>query len=781
MTNYYEVLGVEKKATTKAITKAYHKLALRHHPDKSGDDTKFKDIQAAYDVLGDPEKRRIYDCQQEDSGFYNQFNSQPTPMASEETYKESSKAGIHISSTEAIFLRYQAESTGLSLAYMAECFTTDDGRYSRIAQLLIYLKNHFNNKIPALTLDEVLATSVQESANLNTLYQCIQQGKLTIPEAKALSEIERMFIATNTNEKGWHNLQAYWRELKPAINPLATQQPAVAAPIDSFNPAIDRQAEKLIPQVIIHDRLPVVERLAEQTNLSLDYLRNCYRNKREDYSKIDRLSSYLKNLKNDVWPSLTLEEVLATTDQEQLNLITVYPLISSRKLAIDEAKKFTETERMILVMEGKDDIGLQKLRAYRAAPVTSDLPKQSVSPESLPSEPCPSDPMESKSPIVLDYKSKNIVICYAPNGTISIDSTGTYKLLKKTAQLSNTNWFDGPMMLSSFLLHALETSSQFKAVTQYKDETAALHLLEYCYKQFTEQLTVDKLILLCTCPDILGLNLPADFKTRLSLAIDSPMRRALFFNCLKIAIEEGTTKGLKSLLVIINELIYKSGETCLVELGFEDMASHINNTNFYLPEEDKHCELIQSLQHDKIVSWLYQFLNIQNCAAPQTDQELYILLEQAGPILAKGPLGIDSYKPNSAKCVSAFSNARILAWNKKDYLNTSHTLHATLIVGVKLDAANAESSRIYFLDPLQTLDPNSKNKDIYSVSYSKFMSNKPNLYVLSDYNLTETHRRRLEPQNLPKVSDLRQGFHNSFLSSTSKTENNAQVMSASCV
>lgn len=61
----YKTLGVSKKATEDEIKKAYRKLARQYHPDRNpGDDAaeeKFKEISAAYDVLGDPEKRKEYD------------------------------------------------------------------------------------------------------------------------------------------------------------------------------------------------------------------------------------------------------------------------------------------------------------------------------------------------------------------------------------------------------------------------------------------------------------------------------------------------------------------------------------------------------------------------------------------------------------------------------------------------------------------------------------------------------------------------------------------------
>ena len=65
MANPYEILGVSKNATQDEIKKAYRKLAHKHHPDKnSGDkasETKFKEINNAYEVLGDEKKRGNYD------------------------------------------------------------------------------------------------------------------------------------------------------------------------------------------------------------------------------------------------------------------------------------------------------------------------------------------------------------------------------------------------------------------------------------------------------------------------------------------------------------------------------------------------------------------------------------------------------------------------------------------------------------------------------------------------------------------------------------------------
>ena len=62
--DYYEILGAQRSATHEEIRKAYHKLARKFHPDvnkAAGAEERFKEISEAYDVIGDPEKRKKYD------------------------------------------------------------------------------------------------------------------------------------------------------------------------------------------------------------------------------------------------------------------------------------------------------------------------------------------------------------------------------------------------------------------------------------------------------------------------------------------------------------------------------------------------------------------------------------------------------------------------------------------------------------------------------------------------------------------------------------------------
>jgi len=62
--DYYKILGVDTKASAEEIKKAYRKLALEYHPDKGGgeeSEKKFKEINEAYQILSDPQKRSQFD------------------------------------------------------------------------------------------------------------------------------------------------------------------------------------------------------------------------------------------------------------------------------------------------------------------------------------------------------------------------------------------------------------------------------------------------------------------------------------------------------------------------------------------------------------------------------------------------------------------------------------------------------------------------------------------------------------------------------------------------
>src|SRR5262249_22886411 len=78
--DYYRILGGERDADDKTIKSASRKLARKHHPDVAKDTgaaEKFKEINEAYEVLSDPEKRRRYDSLGPDWQRYAQGPGQP--------------------------------------------------------------------------------------------------------------------------------------------------------------------------------------------------------------------------------------------------------------------------------------------------------------------------------------------------------------------------------------------------------------------------------------------------------------------------------------------------------------------------------------------------------------------------------------------------------------------------------------------------------------------------------------------------------------------------------
>ena len=80
MTDYYQILGVDQTVSQSDLKKVYRDLVKQHHPDKGGDEDRFKSISEAYEILSDPSKRKDYDVKRSMAGktpfddFFANFN-----------------------------------------------------------------------------------------------------------------------------------------------------------------------------------------------------------------------------------------------------------------------------------------------------------------------------------------------------------------------------------------------------------------------------------------------------------------------------------------------------------------------------------------------------------------------------------------------------------------------------------------------------------------------------------------------------------------------------------
>ena len=106
--DYYKILGVSKEATGEQIKKAYRDLAMQYHPDRNPGkeewaNQKFKEINEAFGVLGNPEKRRQYDQFGTTGNLNDIFSSTSTSTAFEDLMKDFSGSGLGVDFLDSIF------------------------------------------------------------------------------------------------------------------------------------------------------------------------------------------------------------------------------------------------------------------------------------------------------------------------------------------------------------------------------------------------------------------------------------------------------------------------------------------------------------------------------------------------------------------------------------------------------------------------------------------------------------------------------------------------------
>jgi curved DNA-binding protein len=133
--DYYEILGVPRSATAEQVKKAYRKLAMQYHPDKNAGkeewaNEKFKEINEAYGVLGDPQKRKQYDQFGTTGNFGDIFGSSYTRSTFEDLMKDYSGAGLGFDFLDGIFGQ-MFKGQGVTFKVFSSGFGPGGGRFQQ--------------------------------------------------------------------------------------------------------------------------------------------------------------------------------------------------------------------------------------------------------------------------------------------------------------------------------------------------------------------------------------------------------------------------------------------------------------------------------------------------------------------------------------------------------------------------------------------------------------------------------------------------------------------------
>jgi DnaJ-class molecular chaperone len=173
--DYYKILGVPRNASEQDIKKAYRKLAMQYHPDRNPGkeewaNEKFKEINEAYGVLGDPEKRSQYDRFGTVGDIGDIFRSRTTQSGFEDVMRDFGGAGLGFDFLDGIFGDFMK---GRNFTFRT--FRTGPGGRARV---------EFNVP-PGASIDEIFGRPPQRPRKQNVNYE------ITVTKEQAAKGIEK--------------------------------------------------------------------------------------------------------------------------------------------------------------------------------------------------------------------------------------------------------------------------------------------------------------------------------------------------------------------------------------------------------------------------------------------------------------------------------------------------------------------------------------------------------------------------------------------------------------
>lgn len=185
--NPYNVLGVKSDADIDAIKASFRRLASKHHPDREGGDTeKFKEVQKAYEVLSDPEKRAQYD----------QYGHKPNPH--ETTDRIITEVLVNLIESDRFDVRYQDMVSAIRSHFVNQMSNIRQAmKESRKASKKYRVTSKRMKAVNKILFDTLYAKRRQNLINTRAMREQYQMGTRAIERLKDYKyETETLIVPT---------------------------------------------------------------------------------------------------------------------------------------------------------------------------------------------------------------------------------------------------------------------------------------------------------------------------------------------------------------------------------------------------------------------------------------------------------------------------------------------------------------------------------------------------------------------------------------------------------